>query len=350
MMLDQSVNLMDEMGIFLFLSGLLYLIFMIVLVWLYHFTLTTKVLGLTVTAGVYTGWVCFAVATLDLTFEDDLLLSIGSIGSIIIVYILSGIYLFRHVFNPLQSLTNVAVAMGSGEINVQPPIYRRSDEVGDLSSAFQHMLTFLNLSTLVRSVAESAEKLASTAEQLVSSSEEMNASSEEITSISQQISTGAVSQTNKVQTTTTKAQELKKELLARFRDIQQTADLIHSIASQVNMLSLNASIEAARAGEYGRGFAVVADNIRILSEDTSSSLRVVEDSITDLQSSVKGLDVLLKDMEEIASIAEENASGAEEASAATEQQSASMEELTSTAQELDLIARQLSELVEGYRG
>lgn len=65
--------------------------------------------------------------------------------------------------------------------------------------------------------------------------------------------------------------------------ISEVVNLITEIASQTNLLSLNASIEAARAGEAGRGFAVVAENIKQLAEQTTSSAADIQDIIHELE-------------------------------------------------------------------
>lgn len=80
-----------------------------------------------------------------------------------------------------------------------------------------------------------------------------------------------------------------QEFQEKIEKIGEIVDVVKKVASQSNLLALNASIEAARAGEAGKGFAVVADQVRQLSSNTSESAEDIVKYVNELRTDINSL-------------------------------------------------------------
>ena len=158
------------------------------------------------------------------------------------------------------------------------------------------------------------------------------------------------------------------------QEIQNIIGSIEEIASQTNLLSLNASIEAARAGEAGKGFAVVADQIGKLAGDSAQaavntrdliekSLQEIENGNQITEKTVAALNKILESMNDFANAAKgasesstEQANmlkqieqGIEQISSVVQSNSAAAEETSATSQELSAQSEGLKNLVGRFK-
>ncbi len=270
----------------------------------------------------------------------------------LIIAIFVVIFEARHINKAVVETTKIVKAVSSGDLSVHigKNQLKRTDELGEMARGISQLLE--RLREVVEDIQKSAGILIDSGNEISGMTAQTSASADEISLAVEDISKGAVSQaedvdsaasyvtnvgdmiaaiTERVEDLNTTVNNMKKtgddsnaiikdlgiandrttEAITRIgkqihatnesaQKIREAVNMITTIATETNLLSLNASIEAARAGEQGKGFAVVASEIQKLAEQSNESAHSIELVIDAL---IKESEMTVSVMDEVEQIA-----------------------------------------------
>ena len=248
------------------------------------------------------------------------------------------------------------ISSGNLQIEVQPALVRRKDEIGDLAKNILNLTDALR--TIVLNIRTKSEALNEDTNEIERISDNVYQVMKEVNNATQEMGTSCTTQaedanqansnvacmgdmiienttqitelheiSGTMKTGATAALEQVAELNDGMRSVKEsiaflseqtsltnesvakissTTELITAIASQTNLLSLNASIEAARAGEHGRGFSVVASEIQQLSEQSNRAAGEIQKMIANLNTNSTHTLDRVKEVQHVIEKQEEN--------------------------------------------
>ncbi|HWQ61900.1 MAG TPA: methyl-accepting chemotaxis protein [Negativicutes bacterium] len=161
-------------------------------------------------------------------------------------------------------------------------------------------------------------------EQLHSAAQSVAATSQEMTATTEELAMAASRLANSL----SKAKVSGELVISEIDKTDNILKFVSDVASNSNLLGLNAAIEAARAGEQGRGFAVVADEIRKMADNSAKSVSDIKDILRNIQGEIR------KVVDIVATTAEQG----ETQVVTTDNIRATMQDLAVSAAEIEKIA------------
>ncbi|MFA9378084.1 MAG: methyl-accepting chemotaxis protein [Lachnotalea sp.] len=293
------------------------------------------------TLGEY-GWKLLIVMPQSELFEQTNSMSVNLIiiGVIaVIICILMITLQISSVTNGIVKINKSIVLLAAGDFTTEPIILKSEDELGSMSK--QLTVMYHNNKNIIENIVNSATVMNDSSSELNKASNDLSKQFNDITVIMQSVNNDMMSASaateelnasveevnasvNVLTVETINSAEMAAEIEERASTIGENsresfnqaeklvkvyekelntsidnatvvtnigvlAEVISSIAEQINLLSLNASIEAARAGEQGRGFAVVAGEIGKLASDTTKVVGEIKQTIGMVQEAFSGL-------------------------------------------------------------